>query len=126
MLLEEKIPGFNHLAGLVKDFCLKLLSNSYSNQSCQIGSNGGECLSERESSFMVKISEFDDERLFLIKKDNSEGGYPYVIVIETNGDYTSSYEIGLMLDDLEENLPTEMIEDLNDEFFKFTKNFIDD
>ncbi len=75
---------------------------------------------------MVKISEFDDERLFLIKKDNSEGGYPYIIVIETNGDYTSSYEIGLMLDDLEENLPTEMIEDLNDEYFKFTKNFIDD
>ncbi len=40
MLLEEKILGFNHLADLVKDFCLKLLSNNYSNQSCQIGSNG--------------------------------------------------------------------------------------
>lgn len=124
MLFKKKIPGFNELTVFVKDFCLKQLSSSYKDESYHIGNNGGKILSERESLFMVKTSEFDDERIKLIKKE-TDGDYPYKIVIETNGDYTSNFEIGLMLDDLEEHLPSKMIDDLDKEFYKFAEHYTD-
>ena len=119
MVLKEKLPGFNELAGIVKEFSLKLLMDNYNSGSCNLGNNGGEILSERESLFMVNTNDFDDERIKLIQS-GMEGGFPYKIVVETNGDFNSSYEIGLMLDELEEYLPSKMIEDLDDEFYKFT------
>lgn len=122
MILKEKILGFNHLTELMKDFCMTLLSDSYSKGECDIGNNGGQYLSERESLFMVKTSELDDERVKLVKSEINDY-YPYKILIETNGDYESRFEIELNLDDLEENLPTKMIEDLDEEFYKFTNKY---
>lgn len=119
MLLIDKLAGFNELAGIVKEYCLKLLTDKYKSGSCILGNNGGEILSERESLFMVITSAFDDERIKLIQSGADEG-FPYKIVVETNGDLNSTYEIELMLDELEEYLPTKMIEDLDIEFYKFT------
>lgn len=119
MFLKEKLVGFNELAGIVKEYSLKLLTDKYNSGSCNLGNNGGEILSERESLFMVITSDFDDERIKLIQCGTDEV-FPYKIVVETNGDLISTYEIGLMLDELEEYLPTKMIDDLDDEFYKFT------
>ncbi|WP_228236864.1 hypothetical protein [Allomuricauda sp. M10] len=125
MRLKEKMRGFNELAAVVKDFSLKLLLEQYENGSCQLGNNGSARLSERESFFTVNRDEFGDERINLIQSGIDEG-YPYYLAIETNGNLNSKYEIGLMLDDLEENLSKQMIEDLDEEFYKFYKNFSED
>jgi len=125
MIIKEKIPGFNELAVVIKDYCLKLLANYYENGWCQLGNNGGEILSERESIYLARTSEFDDERVILVKRGN-DSGFPYYLLIETNGDLNANFEIGLILDDLEDKLPKGMIEDLDEEFYKFFKNFKDD
>lgn len=122
MILKEKVKGFAELAELVKDFSLKLLSDQYKNGSINIGNNGGERLSERESLYMIELDEFNNERIKLIQNGTDEG-YPYYLIIEAHGDIFSKYELGLMLDDLEEYLPKQMIEDLDTEFYKFFKNF---
>ena len=74
---------------------------------------------------MKIVSEFDDERIILVKRGNDDG-YPYSIIVEADRDYKSTYEIGLMLDELEDNLPEKMIQDLEDEFYKFYKNFTEE
>lgn len=124
MILKEKIPGFSELAELVKDYSLKLMSKSYCEGYCQLGNNGGTFLSERESLFMFKMDEFDEERLKIIKVER-DGESPYKLVIETNRDFESVYEIDLMLDDLETHLPLQLIEDLDNEFYKFSQKFRD-
>ncbi|WP_420399615.1 hypothetical protein [Flagellimonas sp.] len=118
MILREQIPGFNELTALIKDYCIEILSNSYTNGDCRLGNNGGGFLSERESFFMVITTEFDDERIILVKR-GSDDGYPYSLVVEANRDNKSTYEIGLMLDELEDKFPQKMIESLEDEFYKF-------
>ncbi|MEX0287722.1 MAG: hypothetical protein AB3N14_01290 [Flavobacteriaceae bacterium] len=122
MILKERIPGFNELAEIVKDHCLKMMSKSYKEGYCQLGNNGGSILSERVSLFMLKLDEFDNERIKIIKSDR-EGESPYKLVIETNRDFESNYLIDLWLDDLEAYLPQKMIEDLDIEFYKFTKQY---
>ena len=47
MILREQIPGFNELTTLIKDYCLKVLADSYTDDSCRLGNNGGDFLSER-------------------------------------------------------------------------------
>ncbi|CAG2534345.1 hypothetical protein MAR621_03996 [Maribacter dokdonensis] len=118
IILKERIPGFSELAELVKDYSLKVLSKSYDDGFCLLGNNGGSFLSERESFFMFRMDELDNERIKIIKVDK-EGESPYKLIIETNGDFESTYEIDLMLDDLETYLPPQMIEDLDNEFYKF-------
>tara|TARA_R110002126_G_scaffold9840_1_gene44204 strand:- start:6873 stop:7247 length:375 start_codon:yes stop_codon:yes gene_type:complete len=122
IILKERIPGFSELAELVKDYSLKVLSKSYDDGFCLLGNNGGSFLSERKSFFMFKMDEFDNERIKIIKVDK-EGESPYKLIIETNGDFDSTYEIDLMIDDLETYLPPQMIKDLDNEFYKFAQNF---
>ncbi|WP_394749577.1 hypothetical protein [Spongiimicrobium salis] len=125
MIIEERTKDFNHLGEVLKAYCLKLLASHYRTYDCRMGNNSYEYLIEREVFFEVRTSQSDDERVRLVQY-HSDGPGMHKIVVNTNGQCYSNFEIFLSLDELENNLPKKMIKELDDEFYSYVEVYDDE
>lgn len=117
--IDIRLQNFSRATDDLAFNLMKLLSECYVEHKLELGNNGIDKIKDREVFYTVVDSEFENVFLYFKYRDVDVGS-PYQIVLESRGSDSPS-ELKIHIDDtLLDNLPREMIKNLEEEFFKFT------